>query len=106
MGFRKCTDSDFDRLKKMGFEFNISGDGPKVVAFPGRWVETGQVGLSGRDDAGCLCAGHFQTVIRFSPTSHSLRTDFVAIKVFSVEEYGESDRCNEGDLIVYFDGIG
>ena len=89
----------------MGFQIDLSGVVPKIAAFPDRWIETGKVGLYGGDGTGCLCAGEFKSVITFSPTSQRVRTNFVAIDLFSAEEYGESDQCNEGDLIVAFDGV-
>ena len=89
----------------MGFQIDLSGVVLRITAFPDRWIETGKVGLREENGTGCLCAGYFQTVLKFSPTSHRVRTDFVAIDIFSVEEYGESEQCKEGDLIVYFDGV-
>ena len=105
MGFRKCTDSDFDRLEKMGFQIDFSEIAPQIVAFPEGWIETGTYGCMSKESPGCLCAGEFRTVIRFPSGHQKIRTDFVAIKIFSVKEYGESDRCNEGDLIAAFDGV-
>ena len=103
--FRKCTEQDFESLKKMGFQIDISGVVPKIAAFPDRWIETGKVGLRGGDGTGCLCAGEFKSVITFSQNIQIVKTKFVAIDLFSSEEYGESDQCNEGDLIVSFDGV-
>lgn len=105
MGFHKCTDSDFERLKKMGFQIDFSEIAPQIVAVPKGWIETGMYGCMPKESPGCLCAGEFRTVITFPSGHQKIRTDFVAIKIFSVKEYGESDRCNEGDLIVAFDGV-
>ena len=105
MGFSKCTGSDFEQIRKMGFQIDISGVVPKIAAFPEKWIETGRSGCMRKESPGCLCAGEFRNVITFPSGNQKTRTDFVSLKIFSVKEYGESDRCNEGDLIVTFDGF-
>jgi len=89
----------------MGFQIDFSEASPHVVACPEGWIETGMYGCMPKESPGSLCAGEFRTVITFPSGNQKTRTDFVAIKIFSVKEYGESDRCNEGDLIVAFDGV-